>query len=65
MNFLERALAAALKSVGTDVREAANEAQRKIVKFVDGVDKTIDELDEIANDKTRPDGASRNESKRK
>jgi len=59
VNLLERALAAALKSAGEDLREVVKEAEKKIGKFVEGVDKTIEELDEIAND------GKRNESKRK
>ena len=56
MNLLERALAAALKSVSEDVREAVREGERKLGKFIEGVDKTIEELDEISNDgKTKSD----------
>ena len=50
MNILERALAAALKSVGEDAREVVKEAEKKIGKFVEGVDEVIKELDEIQND---------------
>ena len=50
MNLLERALAAALKSVSEDVREVVNEAQKKIGKFIEGVDSTIEELDEMSKD---------------
>jgi phage-related minor tail protein len=50
MNFLERALAAALKSAGEDLKEVVKEAGKKIDKFVEGVDKTIEELDEISKD---------------
>jgi hypothetical protein len=51
VNILERALAAALKSVGEDVREVVKDAEKKLGKFVEGVDKTIEELDEISNEK--------------
>lgn len=50
MNILERALAAALKSVGEDAREILKEGEKKLNKFVEGVDRTIEELDEISND---------------
>lgn len=50
MNFLERALAAALKSAVEDVKEIVNDAGKKLEKFGAGVDKTIEELDEISQD---------------
>lgn len=50
MNILERALAAALKSAGEDLREVVKEGEKKLGKFIEGVDKTIEELDEISND---------------
>jgi hypothetical protein len=55
VNFLERALAAALKSMGEDVRVIVKDAEKKIGTFIEGVDKTIDELDEISSDGKRND----------